>query len=118
MDSSSRSLPGPDYRGTSVQLCSDGKYRWIYAMNMLTNPTVFLTVFKVFFFIVLGGWLVFGFFFHIIHGEFREFLAMGKVMLLVLAILAVLTFLAVLLLAAVYGEKYVVRISNKRHFKP
>ena len=97
---------------------NDGKYRWIYALDMVSNPTIFLTVFKIFFYIILAGWLVFGFFFHLVHGEFREFLAMGKVMLLVLAILAVLTFLAVLLLAAVYGGTYVVPISNKRHFKP
>ena len=31
-----------------VQLCSDGKYRWVYEMNLLTNPTVFLTAFKSF----------------------------------------------------------------------
>ena len=67
-----------------VQRCDDRKYRWIYALDMVSNPTIFLTVFK------------------LVHGEFREFLAMGKV----------------LLLAAVYGGKYVVPISNKRHFKP
>ena len=67
-----------------VQRCADGKYRWIYALDMVSNRTIFLTVFK------------------LVHGEFREFLAMGKV----------------LLLAAVYVGKYVVPISNKRHFKP
>ena len=85
-----------------VQRCADGKSSWIYALDMVSNPTIFLTVFKIFFYIILAGWLVFGFFFHLVHGEFREFLAMGKV----------------LLLAAVYGGKYVVPISNKRHFKP
>ena len=59
--------------------------------------------YRLFFYIILAGWLVFVFFFHLVHGEFREFLAMGKVMLL---------------LAAIYGGKYVVPISNKRHFKP
>ena len=63
---------------------NDGKYRWIYALDMVSNPTIFLTVFK------------------LVHGEFREFLAMGKV----------------LLLAAVYVGKYVVPISNKRYAKP
>lgn len=67
-----------------VQRCADGKYRWTYALDMVSNPTIFLTVFK------------------LVHGEIREFLAMGKV----------------LLLAAVYVGKYVVPISNKRHFKP
>ena len=44
------------YRGREVQLCTDGKYRWVYEMNMLTNPVIFLTVFKIFFYIVLGLW--------------------------------------------------------------
>lgn len=30
-----------------VKLCPDGKYRWIYEVNMLKNPTILITVFKV-----------------------------------------------------------------------
>ena len=50
------------YRGKEVRLCQDGKYRWVYEMSMLKNPTIFLTVFKVFGGIVIGMFLVFGFF--------------------------------------------------------
>ncbi len=91
-----------------VQLCSDGKYRWVYEMNLLTNPTVFLTVFKIFFFIALFIWLVVGLFADLIHGDVQAFLNFGKVMLVVLAIFAGLTLLGVLILAAIYGGKYVV----------
>ncbi len=91
-----------------VQLCSDGKYRWVYEMNLLTNPTVFLTVFKIFFFIALFLWLVVGLFADLIHGDVQAFLNFGKVMLVVLAIFAGLTLLGVLILAAIYGGKYVV----------
>ena len=96
------------YRGKDVLLCNDGKYRWVYEMNMLTNPTIFLTVFKIFFWIILIGWLVFGLFLYLIRGDVAGFLAMGKAMLIVLAGMAVLTALGVLGLAALYGGKYVV----------
>lgn len=98
----------PSYRGPEVRRCSDGKYRWVYELNMITNPVIFLTVFKIFFWIVLIGWLVFGFFLYIIHGDWKGFLDMGKAMLIALAVLAVLTFLGVALVSALYGGKYVV----------
>ena len=97
-----------DYQGKEVQLCADGKYRWVYEMNMLTNPTIFLTVFKIFFYIILAGCLVFGFFQYVIHGDWPGFWGMGKAMLVALAVMAVLTALGVLVLAAIYGGKYVV----------
>lgn len=34
---------------------NDGKYRWIYALDLVSNPTIFLTVFKIFFYIILAG---------------------------------------------------------------
>ena len=97
--------PNEDAR---VRLCDDGKYRWIYEMNMLTNPTVFLTVFKIFFYIILVGWVIFGTFLYLIHGDFGGFLDFSKGALIAIAGMAVLTFLGVLLLSAIYGGKYVV----------
>ena len=73
------------YRGSEVRRCSDGKYRWVYELNMITNPVIFLTVFKIFFWIVFIGWMVFGFFLYIIHGDWKGFLDMSKAMLIVLA---------------------------------
>lgn len=91
-----------------VRLCEDGKYRWVYEMNMLTNPTIFLTVFKIFFYIILAGWLIFGLFLYLIHGDFAGFLDFSKGALIAVAGMAGLTFLGVLLLSALYGGKYVV----------
>ena len=91
-----------------VRLCDDGKYRWVYEMNMLTNPTIFLTVFKIFFYIILAGWLIFGTFLYLIHGDFAGFLDFSKGALIAIAGMAALTFLGVLLLSALYGGKYVV----------
>ena len=54
-------LENNDYEGERVRLCKDGKYRWKYEMNMLTNPSIFLTVLKVFEGIIVGIFLFFGF---------------------------------------------------------
>lgn len=35
---------------------SDGVYRWSYELHLLKNPTIFLLVWKIFFFILLGIW--------------------------------------------------------------
>ena len=96
------------YRGPEVRRCSDGKYRWVYELNMITNPVIFLTVFKIFFWIVFIGWMVFGFFLYIIHGDWKGFLDMSKAMLIVLAGIAVLTFIGVVIVSALYGGRYVV----------
>lgn len=101
-----KKIPGKDYLGTQVRLCDDGKYRWLYEMNMVTNPTIFLTVFKIFFWIIVAGWVIFGFFLYVIHGDWKGLLGMSKAMLLVLAGFAVLTELGVLLVAAMYHGKY------------
>ena len=36
----------------------DGVYRWVYELNMLKNPTIFITVWKIFFFIITGIMLI------------------------------------------------------------
>ena len=104
----SEPLADNDYQGERPRLCKDGKYRWKYEMNMLTNPSIFLTVFKVFFYIVLVGFVVFGFFIYAIHGNWAGLWGMAKAMLIVLAIMFGLTALGVLVVAAVYRGKYIV----------
>ena len=34
--------------------CADGKYRWVYELRLFRNPTVFLMIWKIFFFLFLG----------------------------------------------------------------
>lgn len=97
-----------DYRGPRVRLCKDGKYRWKYEMNMLTNPTIFLTVFKIFFYIILVGFVVFGTFIYAIHGDWEGLLGMAKAMLIAMGVFFGLTILGVLGVAIMYRGKYIV----------
>lgn len=38
----------------NIILCQDGKYRWVYELNLIKNPTVFFLIWKIFFFIFLA----------------------------------------------------------------
>ena len=38
----------------NIMLGPDGKYRWIYEMSLFKNPTIFLLIWKIFFFIFIG----------------------------------------------------------------
>lgn len=38
----------------NIFLCTDGKFRWVYEMSLFRNPTIFVLVWKIFFFILLG----------------------------------------------------------------
>ena len=40
--------------GSSIKLCPDGSYRWVYEFNLWTNPTILFTVLKIFIGIVVG----------------------------------------------------------------
>lgn len=103
-------LESPDYQGINVRLCTDGKYRWTYPMNMLKNPSVFITICKIF-----GGLGAIAFICvyigPIFRGEFETMLAelkwWGVAVLVFLAISA----LAYLIVAAQYGWKYTVNFT-------
>lgn len=41
-----------------VTLCNDGKYRWIYEINLYKNPIFFFLVWKIFFFIFVAVFAV------------------------------------------------------------
>ena len=91
-----------------IKLCSDGKYRWIYEFKMLKNPVILLTIWKMFLYILLGMWVVFGLF-RLRYDSFPE--AMKNQLLdlsLPAAILLVLSVVAYLILAGIYGWTYCV----------
>lgn len=100
--------PDKNYQGSEIKLCNDGVYRWVYKLNMITNPVIMLTVMKIFFFILVGMMLVFGVIPAAIHGDWNDILGMGKVLLIVLAIMFGLIIISVIVLNIFYGGSYCV----------
>ena len=64
------------YQGKEVKLCNDGKYRWVYEMHLLKNPTIFLTTLKVIF-IAIGIVWVMGLFLITISGDIGQSLCLS-----------------------------------------
>ncbi len=93
----------------NIYLCEDGKYRWVYEMPILKNPTIFILVWKIFFFILLGIFAV-TLIFDAIEGNLDGELLLNtlKFMGIFLAGMTVLVALGVLVYAAIMGGKYVV----------
>lgn len=107
MDKYKNPIEDISYEGEEVRLCRDGKYRWKYEVNMFTNPAILITVLKVFFFTIVGLYLVFGFFLYVIHGDWEGLWWMTKGMLIALGGFAVLSVLGYLIVAWMYGGKYI-----------
>lgn len=91
------------YRGKDIQLCADGKYRWVYELNMLTNPIIFWTVLK-----VLGGVWLFLYVFMLIFGDFATFWEAFRIFAYVMAGIVALSLMGYLVVAGMYKGKYVV----------
>lgn len=108
-------LESIDYRGSKVRLCEDGKYRWVYKMNMITNPSLFLSLIKVFFYIILVGFVVFGTFIYAIHGNWAGLWDMAKSSLIALGVLTGLGLIGLLVLAINYRGKYIVLFEMDEH---
>ena len=100
--------PDKNYQGAEIKLCNDGVYRWVYKLNMLTNPVILFTVLKIFFFIMAGMLLIFGVIPAIIHGDWDQLLGMGEALLIALAIMAGLTIISLIVLTLIYGGSYCV----------
>ena len=91
-----------------IHLCKDGKYRWIYELNMYKNPSIIFVVFKIFGYILLTGWAIMTIS-DLCRGERWDTIWFDtKMMLLIVALFVVLIILAYLLVAASYGGKYIV----------
>ena len=94
----------------NITLCSDGKYRWVYKMSIIKNPTIFILVWKIFFFIILGifsitmisDWINWDDFFP------DRLLTNLKVFGIILAVMTAIIFISILIYAAYMGGKYVV----------
>ena len=92
----------------NIKKCDDGTYRWVYEFKMLKNPMILLGVQKIFLFILIGMWVVFGIFRIGRDGLVGAFVAQTKELLIPAAVLFVLSILGYILLACIYGWKYCV----------
>ena len=92
----------------NIKKCDDGTYRWVYEFKMLKNPMILLGVQKIFLFILVGMWVVFGIFRIGRDGLVGAFVAQTKELLIPAAALFVLSILGYILLACIYGWKYCV----------
>ena len=94
---------------TRIALGTDGKYRWTYSLSLLKDPTVFLLIWKIFFFILLG---VFALMVLIQSGDsgfwWEGFLDTAKVFGILLLGMTALAALGYLLYAAIMGGSYIV----------
>ena len=110
-----RKPKAPSYtagQGTKVTehiwLCPDGVYRWSYEMNMLRNPTIMISVWKVIG-LSIGIVMAFMFIVDLIQGNFDgpdRFAFLGQLLAIVGGIFFVLSIVAYLIVAALYGWKY------------
>lgn len=92
----------------TIEKSPDGVYRWVYEFDMLRNPIILLTVWKIFALILAGTWAFFGLL-NLRDASFAEaFFGEAKALALPAAILLVLSLLAYGILAGIYGWKYCV----------
>lgn len=106
---------------TRVQLCEDGKYRWTYALNMYRNPAILVTVLK----IVCGLFsvpVIVELVRTAVSGDWAEawgdnLWASGlKIWLLIFILFFFLSLLSYLIVALVYGGRYVVHFTlDEKH---
>ena len=106
-----------DYVGERVALCEDGKYRWTYEFNMLKNPAIIVVVYKIFLILLSIPFII-----NVIalarngelQKEWNDRLWSGsnpKVWLVVMAVFAVIILISYLIVAWMYGGKYIVHFT-------
>lgn len=91
-----------------IKLCEDGKYRWVYEFSMLKNPIILLTVLKIFALVLVGMWLFFGLFSIKDEGLIGAYVYEAKSLIIPAIILFGLSIVSYLILAGIYGWKYIV----------
>ena len=96
---------------SNIELCEDGKYRWIYEFQMLKNPVLLFTIWKILI-LVFGG---VGLFVLLIslrdilsYNDYKDILGIVRVFVTLITVFLVLGAIAYLILAAVYGGHYIV----------
>jgi len=95
------------YNGPRVRMCTDGKYHWTYPMHMLSNPTVYLTVCKIFGIIGALAFLT-AYLGSMLRGDFAAIIPDLPYWGIAVLVFLGISLLAYLIVAAMYGWKYIV----------
>ena len=93
--------------GERVTLCKDGKYRWRYDVSLLRNPMIFLMVWKIFSFILLGIFVVTTIVDTVQWGT-EHLVGNLKIWGIIMIVMTFVVFLGYLVYAAKMGWKYCV----------
>ena len=94
----------------NIYLCPDGVYRWFYELDMLKNPTILITVWKVLgisFGVVALFILIVDLFQGVIQ-SISDILPALKVILILVPAFLVISIISYLILAWTFGWKYIV----------
>ena len=94
----------------NIYLCPDGVYRWFYQLNMLKNPTILFTVWKVLG-IAFGVLALFTLIVDLFQGvvtSVSDIQPAMKVILILVPVFLVLSIIAYLIVAWTFGWKYIV----------
>ena len=98
----------PVYESENITMCTDGKYRWVYELNLYKNPAIIKEVGRVMFIsLVIVLALIFGFQMIDGIGTFAEKLQfVAELAGILVAILLVITILGYLLYSYMMGGTY------------
>lgn len=92
----------------NIALGEDGVYRWVYEMNLYTNPTILFLTWKIFGYACLGLWLLIMVFTYDDDFFWDGFLQSVQFFLIFLALFAALSLVGYLVYALIVGGKYCV----------
>ena len=96
-----------NYESKNIKLCNDGKYRWVYELDMYKNSAIFKECYRVFF-IICGIVTVIAFFMNLGSGFGEAITGALTIGGIVTAIFMVLGLIAYLILSFMYNGKYCV----------
>lgn len=94
----------------NIYLCPDGKYRWTYELNMIKNPIILFTIWKIFGILILIM-LSLSFLIELFQGNIKEWFTdflLSPGILIVPGIMLALSVVSYLIVAGMYGWKYMV----------
>lgn len=100
----------PTYQSANITFGPDHCYHWTHELNMYTNPTLLITVYKFFGVVILICWLLLSSI--IIFSEGLEGVwGITKGISIIIPIFLVLGLIAYYIIALMYGGKYIVKFT-------